>query len=160
MSGVGEFLHFVGFLEIWVWEDSGGSWGACDVWEGGCDAEGLGRMAVRGGFVWGNYLVEPKVSSFCIILLNEKSYLYGFGSPPQRIRCHDWPDGLGKGYWAWVSYKSYETTFHRARISANCSPRILFVGSNLRSWRSLLLLRLQLNLKIHLFQSCITLPCR
>lgn len=21
--------------------------------------------------------------------------------PPGRIRCHDWPDKLGKGYWAW-----------------------------------------------------------
>lgn len=72
MSGVGEFLHFVGLLEIWIWQDSGGSWGACDVWEGGCDAERLGGVALRGGFVWGNYLVEPKVSSFCIILLNEK----------------------------------------------------------------------------------------
>ena len=22
-------------------------------------------------------------------------------SPPGRVRCHDWPDKLGKGYWAW-----------------------------------------------------------
>lgn len=21
--------------------------------------------------------------------------------PPGRVRCHDWPDKLGKGYWAW-----------------------------------------------------------
>lgn len=22
-------------------------------------------------------------------------------NPPQRIRCHDWPDLKGKGWWAW-----------------------------------------------------------
>lgn len=72
MSGVGEFVHFVGLLEVWVWEDSRGSWGTCDVWEAGRDVEGLGGMAVGGGSVRRKYSVESKVRSFRVLCLTRK----------------------------------------------------------------------------------------
>lgn len=75
MSGVGEFVHFVGLLEVWIWEDSRGSWGTCDVWEGGRDVEGLGGMAVRGGSARRKYSVESKVRSFPVVCLTRKLFM-------------------------------------------------------------------------------------
>lgn len=28
--------------------------------------------------------------------------------PPRRVRCHDWPDKPGKGYWAWDTVRWVE----------------------------------------------------
>lgn len=48
-------------------------------------------------------------------------------NPPSRVRCHDWPDKLGKSYWAWdktrwVAPPKYKVPDTGAAFSAKGGP--------------------------------------
>ncbi|AFR98256.1 hypothetical protein C343_06232 [Cryptococcus neoformans C23] len=85
--------------DFWECQASESSFISWDFWK-----YGFGRIAVVPGVHATYGKGDAMLRGWVEWPSEEDSYgetIWWDPNPPHKIRCHDWPDKLGKGYWAW-----------------------------------------------------------